>query len=75
MVDKRRELEGERTKERKIECYRENERGMRQRENEMREKERATNTKKRRERKRVLETEPKYYLQNHIFHLTNILYS
>ena len=37
---------------------------MRQRENEMREKEIATNTKKRRERKRVLEAEPKYNLQN-----------
>ena len=53
---KRRELECERTRERGIESYRENERGMRQRENEMREKEIATNTKKRRERKRVLET-------------------
>ena len=62
-------------RERGIESYKENERGMRQRQNEMREKERATNTKKRRERKRVLETEPKYNLQNHNFHLTNILYS
>ena len=61
-------------RERGIESYKENERGMRQRQNEMREKERATNTKKRRERKRVLETEPKYNLQNHNFHLTNILY-
>ena len=59
----------------KEESYRENEGGKRQRENEMREKEIATNTKKRRERKRVLETEPKYNLQNHNFHLTNILYS